>query len=327
MARNHISSKVINSWWLRRLLLGILVFALITVIALYMVPSSALSPFISTHIDTEKAFTPEEFFLEPTAFTVTTKDGIELKGEEFRAERAKGIIILTAGLYNPVSSSLYGHAKLFFENDYSVIIYDSRAHNESGGKMVGHGITETADLDALIDYVRSFTTYLNLPIYLMGWNIGAAASINAAAENPYVSGVIAVGSYANAREYFCSLMQDEAKMSDLFMKIGKAFLDPYLKITYGFSSGSVSPDKSLSELSIPVLLIAATGDEFISYKESETLADGAGKNVSLWIRDVGYHYVTGYFINLEKDPEYCSHLMDYLAAAESGAEAADPSNS
>ena len=104
MARNHISSKIINSWWLRRLLLGILVFALITLLALYMVPYSALRPFISTHIDTEKAFSPEEFFLEPTAFTVTTKDGIELKGEEFRAERAKGIIILTSGLYNPVSS-------------------------------------------------------------------------------------------------------------------------------------------------------------------------------------------------------------------------------
>ncbi len=317
MARNHISSKIINSWWLRRLLLGILVFALITLLALYMVPYSALRPFISTHIDTEKAFSPEEFFLEPTAFTVTTKDGIELKGEEFRAERAKGIIILTSGLYNPVSSSLYGHAKLFFENDYSVIIYDSRAHNESEGKKVGHGITETADIDALIDYVRSFTTYLNLPIYLMGWNTGAAASLNTAAENPYVSGVIAVGSYSNAREYFCNLMQEEAKMPDLFMKIGKAFLDPYLRITYGFSSGGVSPDKALEKLEIPVLLIAATGDEFISSKETAELAEGAGKNVSLWIRDVGYHYVTGYFINLEKDPEYCSHLMDYLNDAES----------
>ena len=317
MARNHISSKIINSWWLRRLLLGILVFALITAFALFMVPSSALRPFIHTHIDTEKSFTPDEFFLEPLDISVTTEDGIELKGEEFRAERAKGVVILTSGLYNPVSSSLYGHVKFLFDNDYSVIIYESRAHNESEGKKVGHGITETADIDAMVEYVRSFTTYLNLPIYLMGWNTGAAASLNAAAENPYVSGVIAVGSYANATEYFCNLMKDEAQMSDLFLKIGKAFLDPYLKFTYGFSIGGVSPDKSLASLKIPVLLIAATGDEFISYKETEELADGAGKNVTLWIRDVGYHYVTGYFINLEKDPEYCSHLMDFLIAAES----------
>ena len=186
MARNHISSKIINSWWLRRLLLGILIFSLITVFALYMVPSSALRPFIHTHIDTEKAFSAGEFFLEPVSFSVTTKDGIELKGEEFRAERAKGVVILTSGLYNPVSTSLFGHAKLLYDNDYSVIIYESRAHNESEGKLIGHGITETNDLDALIEYVRTFTTYLNLPIYLMGWNTGAAASINTAAENPYV---------------------------------------------------------------------------------------------------------------------------------------------
>lgn len=327
MARNHISSKIINSWWLRRLLLGILIFSLITVFALYMVPSSALRPFIHTHIDTEKAFSAGEFFLEPVSFSVTTKDGIELKGEEFRAERAKGVVILTSGLYNPVSTSLFGHAKLLYDNDYSVIIYESRAHNESEGKLIGHGITETNDLDALIEYIRTFTTYLNLPIYLMGWNTGAAASINTAAENPYVSGVIAVGSYANAKEYFCSLMRDEAHMSDLFMKIGQAFLDPYLKITYGFGSGGISPDKSLSDLKIPVLLIAATGDEFISSKESEKLAEGAGKNVSLWIRDVGYHYVTGYFINLEKDPEYCSRILDFLSSSENAFSSDDTASS
>ena len=315
MARNHISSKVINSWWLRRLLLGILVFALITVLALYMVPSSALRPFIHTHVESDVSFSADEFFLEPISFTVSTEDGVELKGEEFRVEKAKGIIIMTAGLYNPVASTLYGHAKLFTDNEYSVIIYDSRAHGESGGKLVGHGITETADIDAVIEYVRSFTTYLNLPIFLMGWNTGAAASINAAAENPYVSGVIAVGSYANAREYFCDLMRDEAGMSDLFLKIGERFLDLYLKVTFGFRSGGVSPDKSLKELKIPVFLIAATGDEFIPSSESEQLARGAGKNVDLWIRDVGYHYVTGYFINLEKDPEYCTKLLDYLSAA------------
>ncbi|MBO4407129.1 MAG: alpha/beta hydrolase [Clostridia bacterium] len=325
MAKNHISSKIFSSWWLRRLLLGILIFALVMLFALYMIPSSALKPFIHTHIDSEVAFTPDEFFLTPVDFTVTTKDGLTLKGEEYRVEKAKGVVILTAGLYNPVSSSLYGHAKFFNDNDYSVIIYDSRAHNESEGNSVGHGITETADLDAVIEYVRSFTTYLNLPIYLMGWNTGGAASINAAAENPYVSGVIAVGSYANTRDYFYSLMRDEAHMSDLFLKIGEKFMDPYLAVTFGFGNRKVSPDLSLESLRIPVLLIAATGDEFIPSEESEALAKGSGKNVTLWLRDVGYHYVTGYFINLEKDPEYCSKHLDYFAAAEEAAANADPS--
>ena len=102
MAKNHISSKIFSSWWLRRLLLGILIFALVMLFALYMIPSSALKPFIHTHIDSEVAFTPDEFFLTPVDFTVTTKDGLTLKGEEYRVEKAKGVVILTAGLYNPV---------------------------------------------------------------------------------------------------------------------------------------------------------------------------------------------------------------------------------
>lgn len=313
MSRNRIYTKVFNNWWLKRFIIGITAALLIFCVYLYTIPQAALSPVINRHIDAKTDFDPSDYGLEANKFTVTTSDGLELKGEEFKSEINKGVIILTAGLYNPVPESLYGHAALLIENGYSVIIYNSRAHQTSEGNLVSHGINEYKDIDAVIDYVRSFTTYLNSPIILMGWNTGAAASIYAAAENKYVSGLISIGSYADTREYFYKQMAGRAKVPDLFLKLGKPFLPLYLKITFGFKCLDKSPSEELSKVDCPVFIIHSKGDSDIPYQDAKTnykavLSDGT----ELWIRDTDNQYVTDYFINLKMDEEYCSKLIGFL---------------
>ena len=313
MARNHIRNRILTSWWLRHVVIGTIAFVMIFLFALYLIPASALSGYVHTHVSSANNFTPEEFGLTATPFSVTTDDGLELKGEEFRANHTKGVVIMTPGLYNPVASALYSHVKLFLQNDLSVIVYSPRAHSESEGKVVGHGITEVADINAMIEYVRSFTAYLNLPIILVGWNTGAATSINAAAENEMVSAVIAIGSYANTFDYFAELMQEEAQVPEFFQSIGEDFLKLYLRTTYGKTANSTSPDSSMEALvDCPVLFVHSTGDPYISYTESQTLFEKANSDSEIWIRDIDYSYVTGYFINLNKDPEYCEKLTGFL---------------
>ena len=313
MARNHIRNRILTSWWLRHIVIGTTAFVLLFLFALYLIPASALHEYVHTHIASAENFNPDEFGLTATPFTVTTADDLALEGEEFRAEHTKGVVIMTPGLYNPVASALYGHVKLFLENDLSVIVYSPRAHSGSEGKLVGHGITEVADVNAMIEYVRSFTAYLNLPIILAGWNTGAATSINAAAQNESVSAVIAIGSYYNTHEYFSEMMKDEAQVPEYFQSIGEDFLNTYLRITYGKSAIENSPDKSLESLSeCPIFFIHSTGDNFISYTDSQSLFEKASPQSEVWIRDIDYSYVTGYFINLNKDPEYCEKIIGFL---------------
>lgn len=324
MKHNKLSSRIAGSWWLRHLLLGIAAFILIVLFVLYIIPASALSAYVHTRVEPENSFQPGEFGLTATPFEVTSQDNIVLQGEEFRAESPKGIVIMTGGLYNPTANALYGHAKLFLSNGYSVVIYSSRAHGESGGKLLGHGLTESSDINAVIDYVRSFTMYLNLPIILMGWNTGAAASINTAAVNRYVSGVIAVGSYANTHDYFMRFLENETAMPDTFLKISDRFLNAYLRITFKVDADEVSPDASVKNISCPISFITSTGDTFIDPGDSAKLLRvcQVPSTASLWNRDVGYSYVTGYFINLDKDEEYRDYLIHFaesIISAESDA--------
>lgn len=313
MARNHIRNRILTSWWLRHIVIGTIVFIFIFLFALYQIPARALSGYVHTHINSSEQFTPEEFGLTAVPFTVTTSDDLTLVGEEFRAEQTKGVVIMTPGLYNPVSSALYSHVKLFLENDLSVIVYSPRAHSESDGKVVGHGTTEIRDIDAIIDYVRSYTAYLNLPIILVGWNTGAAASINVAASNEFVSAVVAIGCYENTHSYFTKLMTEEAGVPDYFQPIGERFLNLYLRITYGKDAISHSPDSSMDALTdCPVFFIHSTGDSYIAYTESQALYEKANSESEIWIRDNNYNYITGYFINLNKDPEYCEKLMGFI---------------
>lgn len=314
MAQNKLSSRIVGSWWLRHLVLGVLAFILIILFTLYMIPASALSAYVHNRVVPETAFTPQEFGLTSIPFEVKTEDGLNLVGEEFRADMPKGIIIMTGGLYNPTANSLYGHAKLFYDYGFSVVTYSSRAHGESEGKLLGHGLTETKDIAAVIDYVRSFTAYLNLPIILMGWNTGAAASLNTAAENPYVSGVISIGSYADTHDYFMRFLENETGMPKAFLKISDRFLDGYLRMTFKVKADEVTPDEAVKKISVPLAFITSTGDTFIDPADSQRLLRLAQvpSSADIWQRDVGYHFVTGYFINLDKDEEYRDYLIGFL---------------
>jgi len=317
MSRYRVSGKVVNKWWLSRLIGATIAFIMVFFLVCYMIPVSSLSGYVKKHIDTQKTFTPEEFGLTATEFQVETSDGYSLKGEEFKTSGpSKGVVVLTPGLYNPVYSSLYGHVNLLLKEGYSVVIYQPRAHGDSEGKKVGHGISEVEDINAVIDYIRTFTSYLNLPVLLMGWNTGAAASINVAASNKYVNGVVAVGTYSNVHAYFSGILKNQVHMRQSLIKFSDPFLKLYLKSNFGRQALEISPDKSIRKIeSCPVLLIHSTGDTFISSDESQSLYELSEGKAELWIRDTEDEYATSFFINLDKDPEYSKRLTTFFEKA------------
>ena len=73
-------------------------------------------------------------------------------------------------------------AAMLWREGYSCLMFDSRAHGKSGGKLTGLGFDERVDVAAALDWLDQNAPGQDVVIY--GSSMGAAAASFAAAENP-----------------------------------------------------------------------------------------------------------------------------------------------
>ena len=80
----------------------------------------------------------------------------------------------------------------------NVLLFDFRNCGESGGNLTTIGLDEKQDILGAIDWCSNHT---QVPIGLIGFSMGAATSLLAAAESPKVSGVVADSSFSDLHHY------------------------------------------------------------------------------------------------------------------------------
>jgi len=120
-------------------------------------------------------------------------EGVDLRG--WRSEalgRRKGTLIYLHGHADNRASGV-GIIERFRKRGFDVITYDSRAHGESGGKAATFGFYEKEDLRRVIDTVDQG------PVVLLGSSLGAAVSLQLAADDRRISAVIAAETFADLR--------------------------------------------------------------------------------------------------------------------------------
>jgi alpha-beta hydrolase superfamily lysophospholipase len=120
-------------------------------------------------------------------------DGVNLKGWRFRAQGAKrGTVVFLHGVGDNRGSSV-GIAQHFVARGFDVLAYDSRAHGESGGDACTYGFYEKRDLARALDLLGDDH------IVVMGWSMGAAVALQAAAQDARVGVLVAVAPIADLR--------------------------------------------------------------------------------------------------------------------------------
>lgn len=200
-----------------------------------------------------------------------------------RTTRSSDCAVLLHGVSDTRRGAL-GLGQMMLENGYSALMPDSRAHGESGGNAVTFGLLERQDVLGWVHWLKQQGCR---NVYGLGESMGASILIQAAAEAPAFSAIVAECPYSS----FTAIAEDRVQQrlplpGWITMPIAKALVPGailYLRARYGFDLRNVSPEDSARRLKTPLLLIHGLDDTNLLPRHSERiLAAAPGSTTRVW---------------------------------------------
>jgi uncharacterized protein len=215
--------------------------------------------------------TPADRGFDYENVTLTTGDGIALSGWYIPSQNGAAIILLHAHAANRLGT--LDHAMMLAEAGYGVLLFDTRAHGESGGTVLTFGGDEINDVLAAVDYLQSREEVDTIGI--MGLSLGAMFALRAPAHSDAIQAVIAEGATFAAREHM--------PPQPLNWRIYDRVFFEFLKWHTGINEPESIKD-ALQTVTVPVLLIGNASEEI----GLQTFAD-LTPNSEVWIIPDAFH--------------------------------------
>ena len=196
------------------------------------------------------------------------------------------------------------------ERGYSVLLFDLRGHGSSEGGRLSGGYYERRDVWGAYDYLLEQRVAEAGEVGLVGFSMGAATAVLAAAEEPGVGAVVADSPYAVASEL---LAQETARSTPFPAWLTPVFI-PAVKLLvdwrYGIDIDALAPERVTARLDYPVLVIHGDADTRIPVSHGERVAEAGPPGTELW-RVSGVEHVEAF----EARPaEYVGRVAEYLDA-------------
>ncbi len=219
---------------------------------------------------------------------IAGQDGVILKGwlvSQKRGKKTRGTILYLHGVGDCKTDGV-AHARLFYEQGYNVLLYDSRAHGESGGAFCTYGYHEKHDVTAAISFLQAKKTLKVGHIGVFGTSMGAAVAIQAAASDKRIKAVVAEACFTDLRTISVDYQRRIVKMPWHFLRnVAMARSQRIAR----FKARDVSPVLDVRNLGIPLLFVHGTADRLINYEYSKTLYHYANEPKEILLIPGGNH--------------------------------------
>lgn len=232
---------------------------------------------------------------------------VELKGWFLPAAQSPRMTIIFAHGYRgnrlQKHASALSLARDLIHQGYNVILFDFRNCGDSGGNLTTIGLDEQQDILGAIDWCKK---HRKEPIGLIGYSMGAATSLLAAAESSEVAGVVADSSFSDLNRYLLDNLS-------VWSKLPKYPFSPImvLMIRYVMRKNPqlVKPILSLQKIyPRPVLFIHGDQDDAIPYSDSENMSNRYSDAFHFWKVSGAKH--TGSYRMYPK--EYTARVIDFF---------------
>jgi len=247
----------------------------------------------------------------PSDVTFRSSDGTLLSGWWFQASDAVGSVVLCHGAFEN-RMALIDCVPHLLEGHLNVLLFDFRARGRSEGRLNTLGKRETEDALAAVNWIRQASEAGDLPIGGMGFSMGAAALLLAAAREEQIAAMVADSPYASldravGRHLKTFFGPFKGTLGWAFKSFGRRLL--------GFEPATVRPLDAIGQLAPrPVLLIHGEGDFMTDPQDSRDLQQAGGENVTLWLVPQARHTKAR-----KKDPEeYWERVMGFWREVLSG---------
>jgi len=176
---------------------------------------------------------------------------------------ARGTIVAIHGWQGEHRALLY-HAMSLAAHDWDVVVFDQRGHGRSGGRHIGFGVREAADLVAVVEWAKSRAVYTP-PLILFGASMGASTALLAAPDiEP--DAVVAIAPFARIDRMLPTAVR---RLSPLLLR---PFLTPrridralaHAERLAGIRLSQAAPIDAARTVHAPVLLVQSTSDKLVT---------------------------------------------------------------
>ena len=226
--------------------------------------------------------------------------GVDLEGWQVPAEgRRRGAVVYLHGIADNRGSAAEAVRRMSRQG-FDALAFDSRAHGNSGGDACTFGYFEKRDLRRVIDSLPAG------PVIVIGASLGAAVALQAAAEDPRISAVVAAESFSDLR----TVASERAPWFFTPGAIRRSFV--LAERLAQFKVDDVSPAAAASRIRAPVLLIHGAADTETPPRHSQRIFDGlAGSRRLLLVPGAGHNH--------SLQPWVWDEIEKWIDAAVSGA--------
>ena len=220
-----------------------------------------------------------------------TSDEIELRGWFLRpgGDTPLPVIIIAHGL-GASKSDFVGLGAYLLERRFNVLLFDFRAHGDSGGRACSLGLKEQDDIIAAIDYAVSRADVDAQRIGLYGFSLGGSVGILAAAADARIKALVADSPFSSLEKMSAGVLKTSYFLPPFpFLDLAGLFY----RVLFGGWMDDVAPIKAIQGISPrPVLLIASDTDEMIPATHSRALFSAAGNPKEMWVIEGAAHGAT-----------------------------------
>jgi pimeloyl-ACP methyl ester carboxylesterase len=210
----------------------------------------------------------------PQNVYITSYDGLKLHAYYLVADNAKGTVLLMHGYH---SSGLRDFAciyEYFYNQGYTVLLPDQRAHGQSEGKFLTFGVRERFDCRDWINWLNNRPECTDiksesklLPIWIMGISMGSATVMYTAGFDlpKNVQGIIADCGYTRPLEMIkLSVFRDYHLITWTMLPVANILT----KLFCGFGMREASTKKAFKTNQKPILFVHGSNDMYVPYKMS-----------------------------------------------------------
>jgi hypothetical protein len=202
-----------------------------------------------------------------------------LAGYYLPVEKSRKLVVVSHGITNNLIGSIK-YARIFQSLGFNTLIYDHRNHGRSGGKNTTFGYYERRDLITMVSWARENLGPFDV-IGVHGESMGAAIAILAAALEPIFDFVVSDCSYAHLGDQLAFRLQEDFHLP-AFPLIPLAQF--WARILTGMRFKALHPQKAISEIQSPALIIHGAEDNYIPPEHARRLAEApAEKERPLWL--------------------------------------------
>jgi len=176
----------------------------------------------------------------------------------------------------------------FLPAGFNVLIFDFRAHGESGGQVTSYGDLERNEVLAAVHWLRTTRPKESQRIFGVGASMGAAALLAAAGEDSddarAINAIAVYGTYDSLYDLAANIITSRLypPMDWLMMRVAL----PLASLHAGTHLSKFAPVRSLDRIAPrPIMFIHGTDDTIIPFPRGEALYNAASQpKYRLWIQ-------------------------------------------